>query len=94
MNQFIKIAKDAAENGVSLNEGGPFGAVITDKNGNVISIGNNFNPLSNCERPLPPPKITIFFIFITIKVYHIFLLKKMKIGSFYPTINFITFVYD
>ena len=41
MNQFMKIAKGAAESGMSLNEGGPFGAVITDKNGNIISIGNN-----------------------------------------------------
>ena len=37
----MKIAKGAAESGMSLNEGGPFGAVITDKNGNIISIGNN-----------------------------------------------------
>lgn len=41
MNEYMKIAKDAAENGMNLNEGGPFGAVITDKDGNVISIGNN-----------------------------------------------------
>ena len=31
-----------------------------------LSIGNNFNPFNNCERPLPPPKITTFFIYITI----------------------------
>lgn len=41
MNEYMKMAKDAAENGMNLNEGGPFGAVITDKDGNVISIGNN-----------------------------------------------------
>lgn len=41
MNEYMKMAKDAAESGMNLNEGGPFGAVITDKDGNVISIGNN-----------------------------------------------------
>ena len=41
MDNFMKMAKEAAENGMNLNEGGPFGAVITDKNGNVISVGNN-----------------------------------------------------
>ena len=41
MDNFMEMAKEAAENGMNLNEGGPFGAVITDKNGNVISVGNN-----------------------------------------------------
>lgn len=41
MNEYIKIAKEMAENGMKNNEGGPFGAVITDKNGNIISKGNN-----------------------------------------------------
>jgi len=41
MNKFMKIAKESAENGMILNEGGPFGAVITDKDGNIISVGNN-----------------------------------------------------
>ena len=31
MDKFMKIAKEAAENGMNLNEGGPFGAVIIDK---------------------------------------------------------------
>ena len=41
MNEYMKIAKNAAESGMMQNEGGPFGAVITDKNGNIISVGNN-----------------------------------------------------
>lgn len=41
MNQYMKIAKESAEKGMLLNEGGPFGAVITDKQGNIIATGNN-----------------------------------------------------
>ena len=41
MNQYMKIAKEMAENGSRANEGGPFGAVITDKKGNIIATGNN-----------------------------------------------------
>ena len=41
MNEFMNIAKKEALNGMLLNEGGPFGAVILDKNKNIISIGNN-----------------------------------------------------
>lgn len=41
MNEYMKIAKEKAQKGISENEGGPFGAVITDKNGNIISSGNN-----------------------------------------------------
>lgn len=41
MNEYIKIAKEMAENGMNNGEGGPFGAVITDKEGNIISKGNN-----------------------------------------------------
>lgn len=41
MNKYMEIAKNAAENGMNLNEGGPFGAVITDKDGNIIATGNN-----------------------------------------------------
>ena len=29
------------KNGIENNEGGPFGAVIVDKNGNIIATGNN-----------------------------------------------------
>lgn len=41
MNEYMKIAKDMAKNGMNSNEGGPFGAIITDKEGNIISKGNN-----------------------------------------------------
>lgn len=41
MNLYMKKAKENAENGIKNKEGGPFGAVITDQNGNIISNGNN-----------------------------------------------------
>lgn len=41
MNKFMKKAKELADEGVKNNEGGPFGAVIVDKDGNIISTGNN-----------------------------------------------------
>ena len=41
MNEYMKIAKECAEHGVNAGEGGPFGAVITDKEGNIIAKGNN-----------------------------------------------------
>lgn len=41
MNNFMQIAKDCAKNGMTKGEGGPFGAVITDKDGNIIAQGNN-----------------------------------------------------
>ena len=41
MNKYMKLAKQNAEEGISKEEGGPFGAVIIDKEGNVISNGNN-----------------------------------------------------
>lgn len=41
MDKFMKIAKENAENGIANKEGGPFGAVIVDKSGNIISNGNN-----------------------------------------------------
>jgi len=41
MNEYMKIAKDMAQNGINNNEGGPFGAVIIDKKGNIIAKGNN-----------------------------------------------------
>ena len=37
----MEIAKETAEKGIRNNEGGPFGAVITDKDGNIIANGNN-----------------------------------------------------
>ena len=41
MNKYMEIAKRCAESGIENNEGGPFGAVIIDKKGNVIAKGNN-----------------------------------------------------
>ncbi len=41
MNKYMKIAKENADNGIKNKEGGPFGAVITDKEGNIIANGNN-----------------------------------------------------
>ena len=41
MNKFMKIAKQNAEKWITNNEGGPFGAIIIDKLGNIISNGNN-----------------------------------------------------
>lgn len=37
----MEIAKQNAEEGIKKGEGGPFGAVIVDKEGNIISNGNN-----------------------------------------------------
>ena len=37
----MKKAKENADKGIQNNEGGLFGAVIVDKNGNIISNGNN-----------------------------------------------------
>ena len=41
MNKYMEKAKLNANNGINKKEGGPFGAVITDKDGNIISNGNN-----------------------------------------------------
>lgn len=41
MNKYMKIAKENADKGIENKEGGPFGAVITDKEGKIISNGNN-----------------------------------------------------
>ena len=41
IEEYLKIACDEAKAGVDNKEGGPFGAVITDQNGNIISSGHN-----------------------------------------------------
>lgn len=41
MNEYLKLAKNAAKISYKNNEGGPFGAVITDLNGNIIAISSN-----------------------------------------------------
>ena len=41
MNEYMHLAKQTAQMGMRRGEGGPFGAVITNEKGEVISIGNN-----------------------------------------------------
>ena len=41
MNQYMQLAKQNAEKGIKRGDGGPFGAVIVDKQGKIISNGNN-----------------------------------------------------
>ena len=47
MNNYMKIAKEQAEKGYTSNEGGPFGAVITNKKGEIIAKENNQVLLKN-----------------------------------------------
>ena len=41
MNEYMKRARENASIGIKNNEGGPFGAVIVDKDGKIIADGNN-----------------------------------------------------
>ena len=41
MNKYMEIAKNKSIEAFRNQQGGPFGAVITDKEGNIISEGNN-----------------------------------------------------
>lgn len=41
MNEYMKKAKENADIGITNDDGGPFGAVIVDNNGNIIANGNN-----------------------------------------------------
>lgn len=41
MNIIMKKANELANKNINTKEGGPFGAVITDKDENIISTGNN-----------------------------------------------------
>ena len=41
MNKYMKIAKENADKGIANKEGGPFGAVIVNKEGNIIANGHN-----------------------------------------------------
>lgn len=41
MNKYMKIANEFAKHGANCGEGGPFGAVIVDKEGKIIAQGNN-----------------------------------------------------
>ncbi len=41
MNKFMEQAVENANKGMNKKEGGPFGAVIVDKDGTIIANGNN-----------------------------------------------------
>jgi len=41
MNNFMNMAIEEARRTMNENKGGPFGAVITDKDGNVIAVASN-----------------------------------------------------
>lgn len=41
MDKYMKIAKDFSHKGSKNGEGGPFGAVIVNKNGEIIAQANN-----------------------------------------------------
>ena len=41
MNEYMKEAKRNAEDGIDRNDGGPFGAVVVDNNGDIVGSGNN-----------------------------------------------------
>ena len=47
MNKYMEIANENAKKGIEKKQGGPFGAVIVDKEGNIISNGNNKVLLNN-----------------------------------------------
>ena len=54
MNKYMEIANECAKYGSSHDEGGPFGAVITDREGNIIAKGNsmvlkNNDPTAHAE---------------------------------------------
>ena len=38
MNIYMEKAKQNADNGIKNKEGGPFGAIITDKEGKIIAL--------------------------------------------------------
>lgn len=44
---FMQLAIDLARSGMELNEGGPFGAIIVDKEGQIRGKGNNKVTSSN-----------------------------------------------
>ena len=41
MDKFMEKANSLANKGIENKEGGPFGAVIVDKQGNIVANGNN-----------------------------------------------------
>ena len=47
MNEFFNKAIDSAKSGVKNGEGGPFGAIIIDKNNKIVGVGHNKVLLNN-----------------------------------------------
>lgn len=45
--KFIRLAIDLAKKGMTANEGGPFGAVVVNKDGEIIGQGNNMVTSTN-----------------------------------------------
>ena len=41
MNKYMQIANECAKHGAECGQGGPFGAIIVDREGNIIAKGNN-----------------------------------------------------
>ena len=41
VNKYMEVANNCAKHGANCGQGGPFGAVIVDKKGNIIAKGNN-----------------------------------------------------
>ena len=41
MNKYMEIANECAKHGANCGQGGPFGAIIVDKEGKIIAKGNN-----------------------------------------------------
>ena len=48
MNDIMKLGIEEARKTMNENKGGPFGAVITDSNGKVISVASN-RVLEDCD---------------------------------------------
>ena len=48
MNDIMKLGIEEARKTINENKGGPFGAVITDSNGKVISVASN-RVLEDCD---------------------------------------------
>lgn len=48
MNDIMKLGIEEARKTMNENKGGPFGAVVTDSNGNVISVASN-RVLEDCD---------------------------------------------
>ena len=77
MNKYMEIAKNKSIKGFKNKEGGPFGAVITDKDGNIIAEGKVI-PAAILEI-VNKYKKKLGIVAIAIKKEYIKSLKKIKI---------------